>query len=177
MTLIGVKLRQRRNLYVLVIHVPGSRKRILERRIARRPWVPLVVGDVLELGRKRARVTALATRIDRRDDDLEHVTSVYSRLLVTRRVRRVSPAANVIPMPAADESMVAQFLRYHVLVRVFDGDPDAWLAHLRARGSESGDVRFARWIRSRLRRDPNLLASIRKMVDATPFWEAVAGCQ
>jgi hypothetical protein len=33
-------------------------------------------------------------------------------------------------------------------------------------------VRFVRWIRSRLRRDPALIVSIRRMVDATPFWRA-----
>lgn len=77
-------------------------------------------------------------------------------------------------MPFADdETVVAQFLRYHVLIRVFHGDPDAWLAHLRERGEEAdGDERFARWIRSRMREDPNLIASIRRMVDATPFWRA-----
>jgi hypothetical protein len=59
-----------------------------------------------------------------------------------------------------------------VLVRVYDGDPDAWLAQLRERGDDRGDERFVRWIRSRLRRDPSLLSSIRQMVDATPFWRA-----
>ena len=60
-------------------------------------------------------------------------------------------------MPTGDGSVVAEFLRYHVLVRVFDGDPDAWLAQLRERGGDDGDVRFVRWIRSRLRQDPSLL--------------------
>jgi len=75
-------------------------------------------------------------------------------------------------MPHGDSSVVAQFLRYHVLVRVYDGDADAWLADLGARGDDGGDARFVRWIRSRLRRDPRLLVSIRKMVAATPFWRA-----
>jgi hypothetical protein len=75
-------------------------------------------------------------------------------------------------MPAADGSVVAEFLRFHVLVRVYDGDPDAWLAELRERGDEGADVRFVRWIRARLRKDPTLLGEIRRMVDATPFWRA-----
>jgi len=79
---------------------------------------------------------------------------------------------NVVAMPPDDDLVVAQFIRYHVLVRVFNGDPDAWLAQLRAQGGGKGDVRFVHWIRSRLRRDPMLLQSIRKMVDATPFWHA-----
>jgi hypothetical protein len=40
------------------------------------------------------------------------------------------------------------------------------------RGGDDGDVRFVRWIRSRLRQDPALIVSIRRMVDATPFWRA-----
>jgi hypothetical protein len=80
--------------------------------------------------------------------------------------------SNVVRMPPADDSVVAEFLRFHVLVRVYDGDPDAWLAQLRERGDDGGDVRFVRWIRSRLRQNPALLAEIRRMVDATPFWRA-----
>lgn len=78
---------------------------------------------------------------------------------------------NVVPMPCGDASVVAQFIRFHVLIRVFDGDADAWLDHVREHGGEE-DLRFARWIRSRLRQDPMLLMSIRRMVDATPFWRA-----
>lgn len=74
-------------------------------------------------------------------------------------------------MPRGEASVVAQFLRFHVLIRVFDGDADAWLDHVRERGGED-DLRFARLIRSRLRQDPMLLMSIRRMVDATPFWRA-----
>jgi hypothetical protein len=75
-------------------------------------------------------------------------------------------------MPVGHNSDVADFLRYHVLVRVYDGDPDAWLARLQAKGADGGDVRFARWIRTRLRHEPQLIHSIRRMVDATPFWRA-----
>ena len=76
-------------------------------------------------------------------------------------------------MPLGDDSPVAQFLRYHVLIRVFDGDPDAWIAQLEARGGDEGDIRFARWVRSRMRQDPTMLMTIRRMVDATPFLRAV----
>jgi hypothetical protein len=81
--------------------------------------------------------------------------------------------ACVSRMPQGEHSPVEQFLRYHVLIRVYDGDPDAWLAELEERGGEEGDIRFARWIRSRVRRDPQMLMAIRRMVDATPFWRAV----
>lgn len=177
MTHIGVKLREIRNLYVLVVFAPGSRRRILLRRESRRPPPPIEAGAVLQIDRKRVRVTTIATSIERRRDCIEHVTEVFTRSMARRRGRRVETATNVVRMPMwsgglepADSSVVAEFLRYHVLVRVFDGDPDAWLEHLRERGGEEGDVRFVRWVRSRLRQDPNLLASIRKMVDATPFW-------
>ena len=82
----------------------------------------------------------------------------------------------VARMPVGENLVVAQFIRYHVLVRVFDGDPDAWLAHLLARDeADQGDVRFVRWVRTRLRQDPAMLTSIRRMVDATPFWRAAGG--
>lgn len=114
---------------------------------------------------------SVEVRIERGVDVVEHVTLVFTRALSRRRSRRRETALNVVRMPTGDGSIVAEFIRYHVLVRVFGGDPDAWLAHLRAVGDD-GDLRFVRWIRSRLRRDPALLTSIRKMVDATPFWWA-----
>ena len=170
MARIGVKLLQIRNLYVLVVFAPGSRRRVLQRRAARRPWPPLEPGNVLRAGRKPVRVTSVAMHVERHPDRIEHVTEVFTRAMSRRRVRRAETATNVVRMPTGDGSVVAEFLRYHVLVRVFDGDPDAWLAQLRERGGDGGDVRFVRWIRSRLRQDPTLIASIRKMVDATPFW-------
>ncbi len=76
-------------------------------------------------------------------------------------------------MPRGDNSTVGQFLRYHVLIRVYDGDPDAWLAQLETRGGDESDIRIARWVRSRMRQDPTMLMAIRRMVDATAFWQAV----
>lgn len=174
LTRIGVKLREIRNLYVLVVFAPGSRTEVLARRVAHRPWMPLEPGDELRAMRRIVRVTAVEASVERRGDDVEHVTEVYTRAAaVKKRVRRnVEVPANVVRMPAGDGSVVAEFIRYHRLVRVFHGDPDAWLAHLRATGDESGDLRFVRWIRSRLRQEPALILSIRAMVDATPFWRA-----
>lgn len=149
MTRIGVKTRKNRNSYVLVVHLPGTSRTLTRRRTNDK----IAAGDVLRAGRQELRVT----RVERRDD---------------ARVIHVFTASNVVPIPIGDESVVAEFIRYHVLVRVFDGDPDAWLAHLERHGGDDGDVRFARWIRSRLRQDPALLPSIRRMVDATPFWRA-----
>jgi hypothetical protein len=170
LTRIGVKLRKIRNLYVLVVLAPGSRTKILERREARRPWLPIHRGDVLRVTRKKVRATSFVTRIERRGDVIEHITEIFTRAIPRRRAPRLAIPANVVRMPTGDGSVVAEFLRYHVLVRVYRGDPDAWLTQLREQGGNEGDLRFVRWIRSRLRQDPSLLASIRAMVDATPFW-------
>jgi hypothetical protein len=80
----------------------------------------------------------------------------------------------VVDMPSGEPSVIADFLRFHVLVRVFDGDADQWLSELQSKPPTddfSAEIRFVRWIRSRLRRDPSLMASIRRMVDTTGFWE------
>ncbi len=125
--------------------------------------------------RRMVRVTEVATRVERRGDTIEHVTEVYTRAVMKKRGRRSAEpaAANVVRMPAGDGgSKVEEFIRYHVLVRVFHGDPDAWLEQLRVHGDAGGDLRFVRWIRSRLRQDPALMMSIRAMVAATPFWLA-----
>ena len=173
MTLIGVKLREIRNLYVLVVFAPGSSAAVLTRRTARRPWAPLGRGDALRVARGTVIVRSVAARVERHGDDIEHVTEVYTRMAVKKRARpSAGRAANVVRMPVGDGSAVAEFIRYHRLIRVFDGDPDAWLAHLRATGDDGADLRFVHWIRSRLRQDPFLIISIRTMVDATPFWRA-----
>ncbi len=144
------------------------------RRVSRRPWMPLARGDELRAARKLVRVTSWITRIERHGDEVIHVLEVRTRAVAKRRARKpAEPAAhNVVRMPTGDDSVVAEFIRYHVLIRVFNGDPDAWLAHLRSNGDPGGDLRFARRIRSRLRQDPALILSIRAMVDATPFWRA-----
>ena len=165
MTRIRVKTRVLRNLYVLVVLVPGSRKRVLQRRISRRPWTGIEPGATLRAERLRLRVTQVEQRIERRGDDIEHVTTIATRAVRRRRKR----PSNVVEMPRATGTPLTDFLRYHVLVRVFDGDVDAWLAQL----DDEGDVRFARGVRTRLRKDPTLLAAIRRMVDATPFWQEI----
>jgi hypothetical protein len=140
------------------------------RKISRRPFAPVHLGDELRIARQRVRIRAIAHRIERRGAEVEHITEVFTRATRKRVQRR--DLSNVVAMPMSDGSIVAEFLRFHVLVRVFDGDPDAWLAQLRQRGDDNADLRFVRWIRSRLRQDPALLGEIRRMVDATPFWRA-----
>jgi hypothetical protein len=148
-----------------VIYFPGRRKTIAARRVSRRPFAAMTVGDEVRVAGQRALVRAIEQRVEER----EHITEIFTRAASRKRVRTRS---NVVKMPAGDGSAVAEFLRFHVLVRVFDGDPDAWLARLREREDDSADVRFVRWIRSRLRQDPALIGEIRRMVEATPFWRA-----
>lgn len=173
MTPIGVETRAQRNLYVLVLFTPGSRKKVLARFASRRPWLAPARGEVVRVAGARLRVVAVDARVERRGGVIENRIEVATERVRPRRRRRArGRSAEVIAMPVGDGSMVATFLRYHVLVRVFDGNPDAWLAQLGAQPAEAaaGDVRFARWIRTRLRANPSLLAEIRRMVDTTPFW-------
>jgi len=170
---IRVKTKRVSNLYVLVIHAPGDRTRVAARFTARRRWASFAVGEVLRVGRTRLRIIEIIRREQRRGDVNEHVCEIFTRAVLRRRRRRDK---NVVAMPVGEQSVIAQFIRYHVLVRVFDGNPDAWLAHIRARGGgDQADLRFVRWVRSRLRQDPALLTAIRRMVDATPFWRASPG--
>jgi hypothetical protein len=157
-----VKIRGIRNLYVLNVYHADSRIAIVSRRVSRKPFTQLAAGDVVRAARKTLRVIAVQSRVETKDNAVEHILDVFTGTAVT----------NVVAMPLGDDSVVAEFLRYHVLVRRYDGDPDAWLAQLDEGEGDGGDVRFVRWIRSRLRQDPALMTSIRAMVDATPFWRA-----
>jgi hypothetical protein len=154
---------------VLVVDASGGRRKIILRRDASRPVPRVRVGDMLRVRRRRVAMR----RIVRRGDGHPRLTIVSTIGVAKRQMTMVdADLTNVVRMPTGDDSAVAQFLRYHVLVRVFDGDPDAWLAQLESRGGDGGDIRFVRSIRSRLRQDPTLMTSIRRMVDATPFWRA-----
>jgi len=103
-------------------------------------------------------------------ETIERMTIIRTRAV---RQRKRRPPSNVVPMPRAGGTPLTDFLRYHVLVRVFDGDVDAWIAQL----DDEGDMRFARRVRTRIRRDPSFLAMIRLMVDATPLPRLLIGSQ
>ena len=171
MTPISAKTLSHRNLYVLVVYFPRSRRKIARRRVSSRPFAAMNAGDELRVARRRVRIRSIAHRVEHSNGKVEHITEVFTRAVSRKRAtRHAAPQTNVVPMPLGDGSVIAEFLRFHVLVRVYDGDPDAWLAHLHDRAGDSADMRFVRWIRSRLRQDPLLIAQIRRMVDATPFW-------
>ena len=171
-----------RNTYVLAIYAPGSSIKIRRSFESRRPWHAPSVGEVLSIGREHLRVVSIEKSIHRNGRAIVHridVMTIVARM--KRRARRRAPEpprAKVIPMPLGDGSVVGDFLRCHVLVRVFGGDPEAWLEALRQQSLDDvsgADIRFIRRIRARLRYDPLLIAAIRRMVDALPLWNRASG--
>jgi hypothetical protein len=73
-----------------------------------------------------------------------------------------------LDQPAAP---ITDFLRYHVLIRVFDGNAFRWLHLLQQSGRADGeDARFLAWLHKRLSNDPQLLDQIRQTVDASGLW-------
>jgi len=159
LTRIGVDTR---NKYVLAVYAPGSRSTIRRLFESARPWRAIARGDVFSIRRERLRVVDVVVT----DDRDAHCTNVMTELV------RAESNVVTMPMPAGDASIVTDFLRCHVLVRVFDGDPEAWLDALRRRSEDAlsgADVRFVRRVRARLRDNPMLLTAIRRMVDTTPL--------
>ena len=65
---------------------------------------------------------------------------------------------------------VTDFLRYHVLIRVFDGDASAWLAVLDDKSMPAGERLFVEWIGDRLRNDAQLLDQLREVVAESGLW-------
>src|SRR5581483_632668 len=66
---------------------------------------------------------------------------------------------------------MADFLRYHVLIRVFQGHAGEWqdLLSKTSRGN-SDDARFLRWVQKKLDSAPRLLDEIRGVVERTGLW-------
>lgn len=65
---------------------------------------------------------------------------------------------------------ITNFLRYHVLVRVFDGDVGQWLRVTR----NASDVTFLRSLQQRLITNPALMSDIREVVDSSGLWPCEA---
>jgi hypothetical protein len=80
----------------------------------------------------------------------------------------VRTASELDDQPA---SVITDFLRYHVLIRVFDGNAFRWLHLLQQSGRADGeDARFLAWLHNRLSADPQLLDQIRQTVNASGLW-------
>jgi hypothetical protein len=140
--------------YLLLVHSPDNAADIFARLESRRPWSRIAPGELLRVRGLRLRVCGVETDV------------VDDRPIV----RAYTARDNVVAMPCSARSPVADLYRYHAFVERFGCDADAWLEHLKARGrADSGDARLARWLRTRMRRDPNLVDAIRRLVEATPI--------
>lgn len=155
------------SVYVLLVYQPGSCTEVRWRRESRRPWTDIRRGRAIGDRRRRLRIVRLRRTTAPRRGRIEHTLHAYTQRI---GVPGALPA-NVVALPAGHSSATGDFLRYQVLVRVFDGNADRWLDHLRERGDfDDEDIRFVRWIRGRLRREPELIDDIRRMVERTPLW-------
>ena len=140
--------------YLLLVHAPDRPAEVFARLESRRPWSRIAPGELLRVRGLRLRVCEV---------ELDVVDGRPALRVYTAR-------DNVVAMPPSTSSPIADLFRYHAFVERFGCDPDAWLAHLRARGrGSSGDARLARWLRTRMRRDPSLIDAIRHLVEATPI--------
>ncbi len=64
-------------------------------------------------------------------------------------------------------SLVANFARVHILVSLFDGDPDKWINFIVKKGSiieRETDLPFIAALRHRLRTEPLLMGELRRIV-------------
>jgi hypothetical protein len=64
-------------------------------------------------------------------------------------------------------SLVASFARMHMLLAVFDGNPDRWLDMINAEGTaeeREGDAKFLLGLKARLMENPNLIAELRELL-------------
>jgi hypothetical protein len=86
---------------------------------------------------------------------------------VASSVRRISDGVieTTKPLPLR---FMTDFLRYHVLFRVFDGDITRWRGAIDA--SRHEDLFFLDWLAERTAEEPELLAELREIVDASGLW-------
>jgi len=64
-------------------------------------------------------------------------------------------------------ALVANFARLHMLVSLFDGDPDRWIRFIERNGTvaeRQQDLPFAESLKMRLRRDPKLADDLKRVV-------------
>ncbi len=64
-------------------------------------------------------------------------------------------------------SLVASFARVHILLSVFDGDADTWLAMIASSGTPeevANDAPFLAYLKRRLVQEPHLIDELRRTV-------------
>ena len=67
-----------------------------------------------------------------------------------------------------EEMTGVDFVRYHILIGVYDGDIEAWEGFLTEEGTReqiAEDLPFVCWLKRQLGKDPDLLEQIRHMAE------------
>jgi len=73
-------------------------------------------------------------------------------------------------MDQEEINLKADFARYHIFIKVFDGSIDKWKEFFEKKGSMeqvTDDYQFVLWLEKELKKDSGLLGRIRTMVDLT----------
>jgi len=88
---------------------------------------------------------------------------------MTQSLRAVDPNVEVHEWvdTTSLSSLVASFARIHMLLAVFDGNPDRWLDMINAEGTaeeREGDARFLFGLKTRLATNPGLIDDLRKLL-------------
>ena len=69
-----------------------------------------------------------------------------------------------VPVPRSGSRLVSDFARAHILVGIFNGDPEAWLEFILREGTpeeRENDLPWVQAIRRRMSDDPELLDRMR----------------
>jgi len=77
-------------------------------------------------------------------------------------------------MDQEELNLKADFVGYHIFIKLFDGDIDKWKKHLKEKGSMSqviDDYQFILWLEEKLKKDPGLLDRIKVMVNESDLEE------
>jgi hypothetical protein len=68
------------------------------------------------------------------------------------------------------DETVADFIGYHILIKLFNGDIDAYETYLRQKGTDEqiiGDFPFLVWLKDSVKKDPDLMNRIKRLVEET----------
>jgi hypothetical protein len=88
---------------------------------------------------------------------------------MTQKFRVIDPGVEVFDWIDTSNlsALVASFARVHILLSVFDGDPDKWLEMISAEGTaeeRDADARFLQKIKVKLADRPALVDDLRALV-------------
>ena len=69
--------------------------------------------------------------------------------------------------PSHASMLVANFARVHILVSLFDGDPEKWIRFIMRSGTDverTNDLPFVQALKRRIEREPLLVDDLRRIV-------------